>query len=504
MEDTEASRALEVAAKSAPKYDNYLNILSGFGGSNDPSSVIAHNRNPLRSFNIHEDMYESEWLARRIVEVIPEDATREFIEFKTEDEEIEQKVNKKMEELNLREIVEESYVLSRIYGGSINVIGTDGGGDPEEPLDLDSLKAVTSLSVLDRRQVHIKSVFEDPLEPNFGLTEFYTLHPVSERGIGLGILNSVHSSRTVRFDGDYLPKRMRVKNDGWHNSIYTSLDEAVKQHGTSLQSGAVLLQDFITKVLKIPNLAELIMAGDSGAKTIEARMQLANAKMSSAGMTVIGEGEEFAKIQTPIQGLVQLIDKFIENVSAASGTPRARLFGQQLGTLAGAEETTRAYFDLVKAQQKKKLSKQIRYILFLLLNSKEITGGKVPEKWSFEFKSLWQPSDKEVAETQEIVSKADKTWIEAGVLDADEVRENRFGPDGFSLEIKTEGEAGERVDAEGHVHEIEDKFTGPPILSPTGKHRHEFDGELTSLAEEGSEHNHKTFDNKTTGPPVER
>ncbi|MCK5617179.1 DUF1073 domain-containing protein, partial [Candidatus Pacearchaeota archaeon] len=312
MEDKNASRALEVASKSAPKFDNYLNILSGFGGSNDPSSVIAHNRNPLRSFNVHEDMFEGEWLPRRIIEVIPEDATREFIEFKTDDDEIEQAVNKKMEELNLREVVEESFVLARLYGGSIDVIGVDGGGDPKEELDLDSLGAVTSLSVLDRRQVHIKSVFEDPMEANFGEAEFYTLHPISERGIGLGIMEGIHSSRTVRFDGDYLPKRMRVKNDGWHNSIFTSLDEALRQHGTSLQSGAVLLQDFITKVLKIPNLAELIMAGDDGAKIIEARMQLANAKMSSAGMTVIGEGEEFAKIQTPIQGLVQLIDKFIE------------------------------------------------------------------------------------------------------------------------------------------------------------------------------------------------
>lgn len=504
MEDIEASKALEVAAQSAPKFDNYMNILSGFGGSNDPMSVIKHNRNPLRSFNVHEDMYENEWISRRIVEVIPEDATREFIEFKTDDDEIEQKVNDKMMELNLREVIEESFVLSRIYGGSIDIIGTEGGGDPEEALDLNSLDAVTSFTVLDRRQVHIRSVFDDPMAANFGEAESYTLHPVSEKGIGLGILDSVHSSRTVRFDGDYLPKRMRVKNDGWHNSIYTSLDGALRQHGTSLQSGAVLLQDFITKVLKIPNLAELIMAGDTGAKTIEARMQLANAKMSSAGMTVIGEGEEFSKIQTPIQGLVQLIDKFIENVSAASGIPRARLFGQQLGTLAGAEETTRAYFDFIKAQQKKKLSKQIRYILFLLLSSKEITGGKVPERWSFEFKSLWQPSDKEVAETQETISRADTNWVNAGVLDPDEIRNSRFGQDGFSLEVTAEGDAEERVDAEGHIHEIDGKFTGPPIASPTGKHRHEFDGELTSLAEEGLEHTHKTFDNKTTGPPIKR
>jgi phage-related protein (TIGR01555 family) len=440
VEDKDASKILEIASQSAPKFDNYMNILSGFGGNNDPMSVTRHRKNPLRSFNVHEDMFEGEWLSRRIAEVLPEDATREFIEFKTEDEEIEQKVNDKMEELNLREVVEESYVLSRIYGGSINVIGTDGTGEPEEPLDLSKLDAVVSLSVLDRRQVHIKSVFEDPMEPNFGLAEFYTLHPVSERGIGLGIMDSVHSSRTVRFDGDYLPKRMRVKNDGWHNSIYDSLDEALKFHGTSLQSGSVLLQDFVTKVLKIPNFAELIMAGDIGSKTIEARVQLANAKMSSAGITVIGEGEEFEKIQTPIQGLVQLFDKFIENVSAASGIPRARLFGQQLGTLAGAEETTRAYFDYIKAQQKKKLSKQIQYILFLLLNSNEITGGKVPEKWSFQFKSLWQPSDKEVAETMKIASEADKNWIDSGVLDPDEVRNSRFTQDGFSLDTNIEGD----------------------------------------------------------------
>ena len=37
--------------------------------------------------------------------------------------------------------------------------------------------------------------------------------------------------------------------------------EQLKQFGTSIQAGAVLFQDFITKVLKIPNLAELIATG---------------------------------------------------------------------------------------------------------------------------------------------------------------------------------------------------------------------------------------------------
>ena len=77
--------------------------------------------------------------------------------------------------------------------------------------------------------------------------------------------------------------------------------------------------------------------------------------MSSDGIVLIGDEEEFDKIGTPMTGYAEMFDKFIDTVSGATGIPKTRLFGQQLGTLAGATETTRDYYDFLKSYQKKKI-----------------------------------------------------------------------------------------------------------------------------------------------------
>lgn len=512
-EDTDATRALEAAA--AQRADNFENVLSGFGGKNDPMNRIAHRANVPNSFGLNEQLFESEWIVRRVIESIPEDATREWIEFSVKDNEksqdIEQKVNSKMEELDLRCQIEEAFVLSRLYGGSIAIITTNGGGKPEEPLNENDIQSITSLNLLDRWQVDISKAFDDPLKPNFGEPELYRLSPVADIGTTTITQSVIHSSRVVRFDGDFLPKRLRIKNNGWHRSIIESINDAVTQHGVALQSCAVLMQDFITKVLKIPDLANIISNQETATKTLETRIQFALSVMSSVGISVVGEDEEFTKFATPgVKELVKVAELFIDNVAAASGIPKSRLFNQQLGQLAGAEETTRAYFDWIRGLQNKKLRKQLNRIITLILKSKEI-GGE-PETWGFTFNSLWQPTALQQAEEKQRISAADKNWTDAGVLDPDEVAESRFTDDGFSQETTLDKEARqkpkevEKEDQEGlHVHRVGDKLTGPPIPSPSGGHRHEFEDELTSLAiGEEKSHKHKTFDQKETGPPVER
>lgn len=384
-----------------------------------------------------EELYRHNWVARKVIEALPEDATRQWIELNIDDSELSTDIQSRLDDLDASERIEEALCLARLYGGAIMIVGAMDGGDPAEPLDESKIEKVRFLTNLDRWQIAIGKTYDDPLKPNFGRPETYRIQPATGKKIISQDL--IHESRVIRFDGAYLPERTRAINQGWCDSVIVSINDSLKNHGTSVQAGSVLFQDFITKVLKIPNLAQLI--ADNNESTILTRIQYAISNMSSLGVSIIGQDEEMAKIQTPITGLVELIDKYIDLVSAASGIPKTRLFGQQLGTLSGADETTRNYYDAVKSFQKKKLQKPINRLISLLLSEKKTRYDK---DWSFSFRSLWQPTEKETAETRKLVAETDQIYITNSVLFPEEVAVSRFGADGYSPETVIDEKARDR------------------------------------------------------------
>jgi hypothetical protein len=407
--------------------DAYVNAMSGFGGSRDPLQRTTFAAEYVPGQAELEQMYRFFWLVRRIVDLLPGDACREGIEITTEDEDLGADLYRRMDELLVWERLEEALRMARLYGGSIVLLGAVDGQAPETPLSIERVQKVACLTVLDRWQLTIHKTFDDPLSPDFGQPELYRINAVTAAATGTRD-SIVHASRVIRFGGAWLPARLRQQNQGWDDSIIVAINQNLKQFGVSIQSAAVLFQDFITKVLKIPNLAQLIADGEEA--TLMARIQYAVGQMSSVGVSLIGQDEEFAKVQTPITGLVELLDKFMDLTAAAVGIPKTRLFGQQLGTLAGAGETTRDYYDGVKAYQEKQLRNPLHRIITLL---RAEAKAKL-EKWSFEFCPLWQPTDKELAETRKTVAETDQVYIINGVLDPAEVALARFGPDGYSME----------------------------------------------------------------------
>jgi len=407
--------------------DVYFNSFSGFGSARDPLQRTGFVAEPVMNHTELEQLYRFYWLARRIVDLLPADACREGIDLNIEDADKGADINRRMDELLVWERIEEALRMARLYGGSVLLLGAVDGQEPTVPLIPERVTDVASLTVLDRWQLTIRSTYNDPLKPEFGQPEFYSINPVTAGG--QQNRSVVHASRVIRFDGSWLPERVRVQNQGWDDSVFVAINQNLKQFGISVQSAAVLFQDFITKTLKIPNLAQLIADGEED--ILFARIQYAVGQMSSLGVSLIGQDEEFAKVQTPITGLVELLVTFMDLTAAAAGLPKTRLFGQQLGTLAGADETTRDYYDGVKAYQEKILRAPVTRIIKLLLTEQKAKGV---DDWSFEFSPLWQPTDKELAETRKTQAETDQIYISNGVLEPSEVAISRFGPDGYSME----------------------------------------------------------------------
>ena len=430
------------------RQDVYYNTTSGFGGARDPLQRTSFVPDRVMGQTELERLYRFYWLARRIIDLMPADACREGIELNIDDADLGAKIDQRMDEMMVWERIEEALCMARLYGGSILLLGAVDGQDPTMPINVERVKTFSSLTVLDRWQLTIHSTFDDPLQPQFGQPELYRINPVSTNAANAAKASMVHASRVIRFDGAWLPDRTRAQNQGWHDSVLTAINENLKQFGISVQSAAILFQDFITKTLKIPNLAQLIADGEES--TLMARIQYAVGQMSSLGVSLIGQDEEFEKAQTPITGLVDLLDRFMDLTAAAAKLPKTRLFGQQLGTLSGADETTRDYYDGVKAYQEKNLRSPVTRIVQLVLAVEKKSGV---DEWSFEFSPLWQPTNKELADTRKTQAETDQMYISNGVLEPAEVAVSRFGPDGYSMETVIDPETRKPAGDGGDVEE---------------------------------------------------
>jgi phage-related protein (TIGR01555 family) len=427
---TDASARL----KRQKKTDNYYNQFSGFGGANDPVNRAVLKSPVNLSQGDVDNQYASSWIFRRAIDVLVEDSLREWVDLKTEDKDLISDINSKVKSLKAVKKTMEALRLARMYGGSVLVIGAVDGGEAEDELKEDSITEIRFLQPIDRWQLVIESKYNDPLEPNYGNTG-----------------KKIHASRVIRFDGVYLPPRKKIENQGWHDSVFVGVVADIKNFILSNQTAGQLLQDFITKVLEMPNLTELIE--NEQFNSIEARIQYALAAMSNVGLSLIqggDNGEKFSKIQTPITGFVELMDKMQDKVAAAIGVPKVKLFGQQPGKLSGLDETIRIYHDEVSAYQETELHDKLERLYSLLLKSKGNIKGE-PDKWDIEFNPLRIPTDKEQSETQKTQSEADKNYVEMGILSAEEVAESRFTDDGFKLDTTID------IESRGEMKEIEEE-----------------------------------------------
>jgi hypothetical protein len=72
---------------------------------------------------------------------------------------------------------------------------------------------------------------------------------------------------------------------------------------------------------------------------------------------------------------------------------------------------------------------------------KALLGAAEPEDWGVQYPSLWQPSDAETAAARLQFAHADQVYLDAGVLNVDEVRLARFAGDTFGVSIHVDGGA---------------------------------------------------------------
>lgn len=396
--------------------DGLENVVSGLGTTHDKRFFTTWATPRILQRHELENMYRGSWLAKRIINAVADDMTREwghyiFDDGKKKDTTRPFAVEQELKKLMVKSRVNEALKWGRLYGGSLIILGVDDVKKPEDmrrPLQIESRGkgCLRYLRVVDRWRVSpADSGVTDLNDPDFGLPNEYIIAESSVK---------VHHSRVLRFNGQKLPYFAWMQNGMWDDSELQHVLDSLMNCDTATQAVASMLFESNIDIIKSPDIANLLASKDGEAKVLK-RFQVAS-MMKSFNRTLVLDGkEEYEKKSNTFANLDEIINQFFIDVSGAAEIPMVRLFGQSAtGLSATGDLDLTNYYDMIKSRQESELMPCLDRLHHLLCRS---IFGTMPENFRFAFNSLWQMSEKEQSEIEKARAERDHIYLTEGVID---------------------------------------------------------------------------------------
>lgn len=434
-----ASPRTAVTKPRAARLDSWRNVLTGLGTSNDKGTYAEVVPTVLTQQQC-EDLWRGDDMADMIVTALPSEAMQAkptLTIASIEDAEIRaaavDAVMTALSDLKVKQSLLKALEYERAYGGAAIYVGAvDGATDAATPLRMSSIRAIRHLTVFERRQLVPVQWQEDPMEPDYGKPWLYEVQAFS--GVGTG--QKVHASRLVIFRGRRVTDRNPTENDGWGDSVLSLAWDALRIFNQAFAGVGYTMLDFSVAIMKIKGLAAIVAANSPDA--VANRAQAIELGRSIAKTILIDAEEEYERKTTTLAGVPDVLSQLSTRLAAAARMPISKLFGQSASGLnATGEGDSRNWYDAVAAYQEDHVRPPYEQLLRLIFASKSgPTKGIEPENWSLKFPSLWQPTEKERAETRKIVAETDQINYDMGLVTSEELRNARFGGEEYSAETE--------------------------------------------------------------------
>jgi phage-related protein (TIGR01555 family) len=413
--------------------DGWTNSITSLGTTKDKRRATAFKHDRLLDYDQLTAIWRANGIGRKVIDVIPDDVTRNWLTV-TNDEDDE--IKHKLESLGAQPKVNLAGKLARCYGGSVILLGVNDGGLLEDEVNEDAIKSVDWMTHFDRREVVIQTtdIERDITTGRFGEPSFYEVIPrfgvADTTPADVNSRFKVHASRVLRFDGSMLAWREYEQNGYWMDSILEHGYEHIRQLGAMYDSGEFIVDSFVTTVVKIKNLLQMIASGNDG--VLKARLNWLDMSRSIANTELMDSEEDFAKHSSSVNGLDTLFDRYMMAVSAAFDIPLTKLFGRApAGQNATGKSDTDNYNDKIKAEQRNEFGPKIEMLIRYIAKSKEFSV-KEPESLAIQWNPLHVPTAKEDAELYKLTAEGDEIYIRNQVTDPDAIGQHRFVGDHFN------------------------------------------------------------------------
>lgn len=420
-------------ATTQRRTDGWSNPYTGHGTARDRRTASRFKGEIV--FDLEAlDLWETEFLAARIIEAMPEEGYRRGSHLHLPNEELAEAVEQWADELGVEDTIVRAWETENALGGSAIFPVVDGAqGDLSTPLRWDAITDIKAIHVLEPRELTPISFHESLEDRSWSTPELYMFTPVTS-GLGSAIgAQWIHASRLIVFPGLRVSRQNRAgQRLGWGVSRLTRPRQVLADFGLAWGSAATLLHEHDMGFLGLKGFADLMTAKD-GQEIVWDRLRTMGMAKSTL-RAIAGDSEDkFQKIPSSLSGLAEVLNEFKVLMSAASdGMPVSVLMGQsQSGLRSGDDDTLTWYGNVEKRRRTRIKPRHTLLMRFLLSAGSGPTGGEMPDVYSIEYPSMWSPSDKEVADTRKTDADRAKTLVEAQIVSADDIAESWYGADKY-------------------------------------------------------------------------
>jgi phage-related protein (TIGR01555 family) len=402
--------------------DSWTNLLTGLGKRNTDKTLST----TFGDFELLEDqslsnLYDGEGLGAQIIDIPANDMTRAGWTIQGDEDE---KIQDELKRLLAVKSLNTALKYARLYRGSIIVLVTE-KGILEEPLNKNSGQ-IKQLKVYSAARIEISStdIITDENSLYFEGVEFYRVR------LRNGDYKDIHASRCLKFNGELTADfgDLDFKYKYWGFSALQRVWERLKNYGSVEQSVANLMLEFVIGKYKFANLGKLLASGSQeDLNKVYTKMEIINASKSTINGVMLGEGEDYTRDSANVSGMADLIDRAMMNLSAVTGIPVSKLFGRSAAGMNATGEGDRAnYYDDASAKQEVWLGPELQKLVNYIATYVYGVSIKDDKQYLVVFNSLWEPTEKERAEIDQMNAETHASDIDRGVITEDESRMMRY------------------------------------------------------------------------------
>lgn len=447
------------------RLDSWVNLVTGLGTARDKGSYAKILPGHQLADATLEALFNEDDTARRVVTKLPREAMRRGYKVVLEADDdanadVERKLQDYLRKLQADARLRDGWTWARLYGGGSGVfVGADDGRSPDQPLNEAGIRSIRFLNIIKRPQLTVQKRFDDLNQPNYGQPEIVRVNQtgVASNSVNMSRPVDVHVSRLILFDGVLSARTTAPAINEWDDSVLQSTYQALQQSQTTWQSIAHLVTDANQGVLKIQDLIALTAAGQS--EVLRTRIEAMDmARSVCRAILIDAEKESFERVATSFAGLPEVLDKMMSRVASAAEMPVTLLYGRSpAGLNATGESDIRGWYDVVADAQTDILLPRLHRLIRLVLLAKDgPTKGVEPDPWDIEFNALWEPTDKELADTRKVKADTYVALVEGQIVTESEAAIG-LAPDFPVIDVAQREEL-----AEAQADVYADQLTNPP------------------------------------------
>ncbi|WPJ49240.1 hypothetical protein RCIP0017_00002 [Klebsiella phage RCIP0017] len=406
----------------AIKMDDYNQIFNGGAGYASTTAMIA---STFWNMSQIEEFYHSNGLAKKIVDVIPEEMVSPGFQLNGVSDNT--KFQSEWDGLKLEPQITDALCWARLYGGSYILAMVNDGRMLTSAAKRG--KPLESIVVYDYDSVSVAEEEKNPRSPRFGKPKMYTVKPLNG-----GSDFNVHYTRMHYIDGERVTNKVRKLNKGAGGTVLNkSMIEAILDYDYSEYLATQLLKRKQQGVWKAKGLALIC---DDREGEYAARLRMAQVDANSGVGNTIGidaDDEEYTVINSDISGIPEFLSAKMDRIVALSGIHEIVLKNKNTGGVSASQNTAlQTFYKLVERKRNDDYKPLLEFLLQFIVTE---------EDFSVEFEPLSLPTDSEKADIFKKNAEAVQGLVTDQVIDANEARDTLSA---MVPELKLKGNAPEQ------------------------------------------------------------